>query len=804
MWCRRASGLATALVLVLAPALATAQGLSRWFLAEGANNAVFTGEILIGNPGSDAVDVTVRLLPQADALKDPAKPWTQVFRLAPTSRKTVSLGVEFGLNGSVSAEVSAVKAGTATPADIVVERSMYFPDGTRAGGHNASGVTRTSETWILAEGATHAFDTFVLVANPNASATRVRATYLTATGASYVTEQLASPDSRITFWPAVEHAGLASAEFSTIVESLTPGNAVVAERAMYFNPAGSFMAAGHDALGVDVPSTTWYFAEGITGGNAAVVFETFLLLANQHDTDVNVTVTYQLDTGEALSRTYTVPARQRFTVWVDQEGRLFDSRLIGAAFGMSVQATLPIVAERAVYWGTPSAGDPLTPAMPWHDGHGTAGAPAAAARWAFADGAQDYVDASGQRYQTFLLLSNPNPTPIAVRATFVREDGSGVQFTRCVPGNGRADIWTATLTPLSNRRFAAFTETIATPGGEGSACPTATAGGEVYVAERAMYWGDGFTGGHANVGTPWTGSIAAPGAPVDTIAATVVGNQGVAGQPRVGRLSGNEWVLIDVPNAGADLQVAFDGRRSPAVQFLSPDRVRALTPRVGSVGTKTVTVTSRGQQNVVAANGFAFTFRVLAIGDSFTEGLIVERDFSVTPPKDASWGASPPYPQGLRAWLSGYAPLGGGVVVHNEGRAGECVSVRGCSSHSSSGASRIEGLVKATAYDVVVIMEGFNDFNDGANHGASLGSVIDALRFMGRTARASGSTVIMGILEPSMNSFGGHVAAMADQEGFHRHSFRGIELGNDDVHPTQRGYDEMARQMFDKIKAIFP
>src|SRR5690606_26251556 len=114
-------------------------------------------------------------------------------------------------------------------------------------------------------------------------------------------------------------------------------------------------------------------------------FETFLLLANQHETDASVTVTYQLDTGEALTRVYTVPARQRFTVWVDQEGRLFDSKLLDAAFGMHVQSTLPIVAERAVYWGTPSAADPLTPAMPWREGHDTAGAPAPAPRWAFAD-----------------------------------------------------------------------------------------------------------------------------------------------------------------------------------------------------------------------------------------------------------------------------------------------------------------------------------------------------------------------------------------------------------------------------------
>jgi len=793
---------------VTAPA-ASAQGLSRWFLAEGANNALFTGEILVGNPNSQAVDVTVRLLPQPDAIV--GQPLAKTFTLLPTARLTVRLGPDFLLNGSASAEVTAVLAGTATPADVVVERSMYFPDAGRAGGHNASGVTQPAMAWILAEGATTAFDTFVLVANPNGAPTRVRATYLTATGASFVTEQQAPTNGRVTFWPRAEHAGLGSAEFSTVIESLTAGQGVVAERAMYFDygPSASgitFARAGHDALGVEAPSTTWYFAEGNTGGNTAIAFETFVLLANQGTTDASVTITYQLDTGEALSRVYMVPARQRFTVWVDQEG-LYDTRLRNAAFGMSIVSTVPIVAERAVYWGTPSASDPLTPRTPWHDGHATAGVSSLAARWAFAEGAQDYRDTSGKRYQTFLLFSNPNPTPIAIRATFVREDGTGIQRHQCVPGRGRANIWTANFPELSNRNVAAFVESVASSAG--SVCVTGTAGGEVYVAERAMYCGDGFTGGHVNVGTPWPGSIAAPPTPVDTLSASVVGNEGVSGQPRVGRLSGGEWVLINVTNAAVDVQVRFDGRLSPAVEFVSPTQIRARTPvrtaqtGYGTVGTKAVTVTSRGQ-TVTAANGFTFVFRVLAIGDSFTEGYIVDRDFSFTPPKDFLTIASPPYPGTLRGLLGGDGQLGSGVVVDNEGRGGECVSVRGCSSNSDSGASRIEGLLRARAYDAVVIMEGFNDFNDGASRGASLGSVIEALRFMGRSARTSGATVVMGILEPPMNSFGGNIAAMADQEGFARHSFRNIEIGTDDVHPTQAGYDAMGQQMFVKLKALFP
>lgn len=798
--------LAIAAVLILSPA-ASAQGLDRWFLAEGANNALFTGEILIGNPSQQDLDVTVRLLPQADAVL--TQPVSKTFPLNRTSRLTVRLGADFGLNGSASAEVTAVVRGTGTPADVVVERTMYFPDGSQPGGHNASGVTQAASTWILAEGATTAFDTFVLVANPNASPTQVRATYLTATGQEFVSEQQAAASSRATFWPRTEHPGLANAEFSTVIQSLTPGNDVVAERAMYFDypHANAFARSGHDALGVSAPSTHWYFAEGNTGGNASIAFETFLLLANQNSTDTSVTVTFQLDTGEALSRVYVVPARQRFTVWVDQEGRLYDSKLENAAFGMTVQAPQPIVAERAVYWGTPSSADPLTPRQPWAEGHATAGAPAAAAKWAFAEGVQDYRAGSPNQHQTFLLLSNPNPTPITVRASFLREDGSGIQRERCVPGNARANIWTADFIELSNRSFASVVESVASSAA--GPCGTATAGGQVFVAERAVYWGAGFAGGHVNMGTPWTGTVAAPAAPIHAPSAAVVGNEVIPGHPKVGRLSGGEWVLINVANVATDVQVAFDGRPSPSVQFVSGTQIRALTPTrtaqtgYGTAGTKAVTVSSLGK-TVTAAGGYTFVFRVLAIGDSFTEGLIVERIAS-TPPQDFYYEASPPYPGRLQSWLAGDPQLGNGVLVFNAGRGGECASVRGCSSNPDSGASRIQPLmIMSTKWDAVLVMEGFNDLNDGQQRGATFGGTIDAVRYMGSTARASGAMPVIAILEPPMLSLSGALANMAAQEGFARHTFRNIELGGDDVHPTQDGYNRMADEMFAKLKELFP
>lgn len=480
-----------------APAIAQEGDASTWFLAEGANNGTFTEEILVGNPNAQAVDVTVTLLPQPDAI---VAQTARTYRMLATSRLTVRVGQEFGLNGSASARVRGVVAGTSAPAPIVVERTMYFPGASPSAAHSASGVMALAPAWTLAEGATTIFDTFILVANPHPNPTVVQATYLTADGAELRTEQVAPPEGRITFWPRQEHANLNAAEFSTLVRSLTSGQDVVAERAMYFDGFGG----GHDALGVTTPSTTWYFAEGSTGGNAQTAFETFLLLANSGTTSGQATVDYLLDSGGVVTVTYPVAARRRFTVWVDQEGRTVDARLRSAAFGIRVTATVPIVAERTMYWGTPSTGDPTTPLQPWRDGHATAGAVAPSARWAFAEGQQGAPGGATGPHHTFFLLANPNPAALGVKATFARDDGTGIVRSKCVSPNARANIWTADYPELVGRRFATFLEAVPVAG-----CGSAA----TFVAERASYVGNVFEAGHSNIGTAWPGAIATPPAP---------------------------------------------------------------------------------------------------------------------------------------------------------------------------------------------------------------------------------------------------------------------------------------------------
>ena len=105
------------------------------------------------------------------------------------------------------------------------------------------------------------------------------------------------------------------------------------------------------------PSANWFFGEGATG----TFFDTYLLLANPSAQPASVQVDYLRDAGGAVSRTYTVPANSRFSVFVDGE-----PGMDGTAFGTRVTSSVPIVAERAMYW----AGG----FFDYYEGHVSAGA----------------------------------------------------------------------------------------------------------------------------------------------------------------------------------------------------------------------------------------------------------------------------------------------------------------------------------------------------------------------------------------------------------------------------------------------
>jgi hypothetical protein len=148
--------------------------------------------------------------------------------------------------------------------------------------------------------------------------------------------------------------------------------------------------------GADVVSRTFTFAEGATG-----FFHTYLLLANTWQQAIDVTAQYQLPSGATVTKVYALNGESRRTIDVAAE----DPRLTSTAFGVSLSATDSIVAERAMWRGTP-----------WSEGTVALGARGPlGTQWAIAEGAE-----GGPSHEsTFVLAANASATDRGVRALSV-------------------------------------------------------------------------------------------------------------------------------------------------------------------------------------------------------------------------------------------------------------------------------------------------------------------------------------------------------------------------------------------------
>lgn len=106
---------------------------------------------------------------------------------------------------------------------------------------------------------------------------------------------------------------------------------------------------------------------------------------------------YLLASGAAVTRQYTVAPQSRLTVWVNQEGAPLDAAEISAR----IVSSQPIVAERASY---------LTRGgQTFAAGSASTGVTTPAIEWRFAEGA------TGDVFDTFLLVGNPGPPPSVCR-----------------------------------------------------------------------------------------------------------------------------------------------------------------------------------------------------------------------------------------------------------------------------------------------------------------------------------------------------------------------------------------------------
>ncbi len=262
----------------------------------------------------------------------------------------------------------------------------------------------------------------------------------------------------------VDNAVAGIGDFSTVVES---DALLVVERTM------SVQGVGHGAMGetaIVTPSTTWYFAEGATGGP----FSLFYLLQNPGDATAQVSVEYLMPSPQApLTKTYTVAPRTRVTIFVDQEDPVLASTNVSA----KITADQPIVAERTLYLA--SLNQPLGAA------EGGAGATAPATRWFLAEGA------TGSFFDLYVLLANAETTDANVTLTYLLPDGTHFDKSYVVGAQSRQTILVDDEDPrlVDTPVSIVATSTNAVP----------------VVVERAMWWPQsGWYEGHLSLGATTT------------------------------------------------------------------------------------------------------------------------------------------------------------------------------------------------------------------------------------------------------------------------------------------------------------
>jgi YVTN family beta-propeller protein len=216
-----------------------------WFFAEGATGAYFTTFLLLANPNSSAVDVTLTYFPSTGVAV------TRTATIPAGQRLTRNIALE---DPSLASAAVATHVSSSLP--IVAERSQYWGEGRWIEAHNSAGVTAAGLRWMLAEGRVggpNEAQTFVLLANPGPVAASVTVTFLRTSGAPLVKTFMVGPTSR--FNVAVNGAGsqvpeLIDEAFGAVIDSTQP---IVVERSLYSNANGVTWAAGTNVTATPLP-----------------------------------------------------------------------------------------------------------------------------------------------------------------------------------------------------------------------------------------------------------------------------------------------------------------------------------------------------------------------------------------------------------------------------------------------------------------------------------------------------------------------------------------------------------------------
>jgi hypothetical protein len=223
----------------------------------------------------------------------------------------------------------------------------------------------------------------------------------------------------------------------------------------------------------NAPNGSEYHAEGVASSDGALNFNTFYQLQNTTNTDAVVRGYFarQADGATVLrERGIKVKANSRRTVHLKE--------LVGdgswSAVFQSETPGVPIYSQQSVLWGNNVEGST-----------GDAASRALSPKWLFAEGTRKGPD----YFLNYFLLFNPLPYPLTIIGEYFL-DGSSAPITRTynVPASGRFTVFANDVPELAGRDF--------------SARYRSADGSSGFVAQRAMYWGANYLGGHSANGVP--------------------------------------------------------------------------------------------------------------------------------------------------------------------------------------------------------------------------------------------------------------------------------------------------------------
>ncbi len=264
-----------------------------------------------------------------------APPLIRSYALAAGATTAINVNAEVGANKEVSVVLAANQPFSAARSMLV-----QTSDGINSG--LSSGVAAEAHSeWFFAEGDTMpGFDQRLVLLNPNQAPVDVTLVYALDGGRAKTVWHRVPALSRLAI--SVGDAAEAGGGYPSVATSVFSSLPIVAERqtVYHFGPhRGVATAVGASPLATDASLA----AQQV--GNGADVY---LALFNPDDDDATVRVTYAGGDGNLITQTVVVPGSRRTTIHVNE--------VLPAAgpYAISIQADLPIAAERVSYGVTAS------------------------------------------------------------------------------------------------------------------------------------------------------------------------------------------------------------------------------------------------------------------------------------------------------------------------------------------------------------------------------------------------------------------------------------------------------------------